>query len=158
MCGVTVPPGEISCLECGTHGLLSRAEKMLASRSDNRVRAAAAAASAVAAILHERAEARKDRRPTHARIRRVIEGVCRKHLGKNLGDHQFYTPKEWAARGEPYLNKALLCMTFEGPIYDLINMNARNGAAFVDDLTNALSGIGVYYELGYAWCLGVYPA
>jgi len=176
-CGAPCSIEENHCQECGTEGLLPRAEKLLGSRSEKKIReaepllrqvygavwpedaeqATTQAASVVTSFASARADARKGKPPTYAQIRRTITGVCRKHLGKDLGDHRFYTPKEWAARGEAHLNKSLLCLTFEGPIYDLINMNVRGGGKFVDEMTEALSKIGVYYELGYAWCLGVYP-
>lgn len=73
----------------------------------------------------------------------------------------FYTRTEWALRGEPYGRNSVLAMTFEGSaLYQILNdsLGDRGLSARVeDDFRRMLSGLGYYFELGYAWSLSLYP-
>ena len=50
----------------------------------------------------------------------------------------------------------ILTMTFEGDFYDVVNYGEWPQA--LDQFEKIISSYGLYYELGYAWQLGLYPA
>ena len=54
----------------------------------------------------------------------------------------------------------ILSMSFEGPLYDCLNMNGEYGYEFEDRISEGLRQIfakyGCYFELGNAWNLTLY--
>jgi len=73
-------------------------------------------------------------------------------------DVNFYTTEQWAARGESVGNNAIMSLTFEGPLYRVMNCP--------EDMTENLWQLGIYSivkrhncyaEMGYAWSLHIYP-
>jgi hypothetical protein len=95
--------------------------------------------------------------PTAQDLERIIRDALHPHFGDDLGDTTFYTPEQWAERGEAYSNHALLNLTFEGPVNHALNAYTPNSTAVVNALNEALERVGCYMELGYAWCAGIYP-
>ena len=53
-----------------------------------------------------------------------------------------------------YCNPKTLTMTFEGPLYDLIN-HSMSGKT-MEDLNGIFSRYGLYAEQGHAWSLACY--
>ena len=52
----------------------------------------------------------------------------------------------------------ILCMSFEGPLYECINGYCGSfGEKVVGGLTKIFSKYGCYHEQGYAWSLALYP-
>jgi ubiquitin-protein ligase len=73
-------------------------------------------------------------------------------------DSHVYTQEEWRARGEKYGNEAPLTITTEGPLYALLNRGDWETAADeLADFNRFLESLGLYYELGYAWTVHLYP-
>ena len=73
-------------------------------------------------------------------------------------DSSIYTPEQWRQRGETVGRNAILTIATEGPLYSLINRPEWRGAASEHaDFTDFLGSLGVYYELGHAWSLHLYP-
>ena len=58
-----------------------------------------------------------------------------------------------------YADNDLVCMSFEGPLYAVLNENWCNSVYGELDmeLTTILDGFGMYYELGNGWNLTIYP-
>lgn len=54
-----------------------------------------------------------------------------------------------------YNNPKTITMTFEGPLYDI--MNYSTDSPLIDKLTKLLKSYGLYYEQGYMWSLALYP-
>ena len=51
----------------------------------------------------------------------------------------------------------ILCMTFEGPLYECINgYSGAYGGKIVEGLMKIFEKYGCYYEQGYAWSLALY--
>ena len=115
----------------------------------------------------------KSAKPRYATIEKAIRTGIEKVLGKDSyydeaikhqfdgvwGDYRFYTPDQWAMRGESIGEGALLSMTFEGTIYEHLNYNGLEGYTFalMESINAELNKLGVYYEQGFAWSLHVYP-
>ena len=57
-----------------------------------------------------------------------------------------------------YANDETISMSFEGPLYGVLNENWCNKkyAALEDEFDNILKEYGYYYELGNAWNLAMY--
>jgi ubiquitin-protein ligase len=73
-------------------------------------------------------------------------------------DARVYKQAEWQARKEKYGNEAVLTITTEGPLYSLLNDGSWPEAAEeITDLNSFLESMGVYWELGYAWSVHLYP-
>jgi hypothetical protein len=74
---------------------------------------------------------------------------------------RFFTRSEWTLRRETVCRNCVLTMTFEGSVlYHILNDTFDDralGARLEDEFRRLLEELGFYYELGYAWCLGLYP-
>ena len=74
-------------------------------------------------------------------------------LGYNINDVDFYSKKDWKARGEEYSLDSDVVMTFDGGfMYDIVNNYGQAGI----ELNEALKEIGLYTEQGYSWNCGFY--
>ena len=62
---------------------------------------------------------------------------------------------EWRSRNEIYLNEAELVIISEGGLFTLLNYTLHSPQ--YEEFEDLLSSFGYYYELGYTWCLGLYP-
>jgi hypothetical protein len=69
-------------------------------------------------------------------------------------DAAWYTPSEWADRGEPFGNGAVLSLTFEGPLYSAIN--GEYGWSIRDRIVEIARERGFWFEQGYAWSVHFY--
>lgn len=76
-------------------------------------------------------------------------------------DVRFYTRSEWTLRRETVGRNSVLAMMFEGSVlYHILNDTFSDhamSARLEDEFRRMLSEQGYYYELGYAWCLSLYP-
>jgi hypothetical protein len=76
-------------------------------------------------------------------------------------DIRFFTRSEWTLRRETVGRNSVLAMTFEGSVlYHILNDTFSDhamSARLEDEFRRMLSEQGYYYELGYAWCLSLYP-
>lgn len=76
-------------------------------------------------------------------------------------DIRFFTRSEWTLRRETVGRNSVLAMTFEGSVlYHILNDTFSDhamSARLEDELRRMLAEQGYYYELGYAWCLSLYP-
>jgi len=68
-------------------------------------------------------------------------------------DVAFYTQKEWKDRGEPFGNDAVLSMTFEGSLYEVLNYG---GGELNDEFYAIAERHGYMVEMGYAWSAHFY--
>ncbi|SMO96020.1 HNH endonuclease [Fodinibius sediminis] len=69
-------------------------------------------------------------------------------------DTHFYTPDEWAERGEEFLTDSDLILVFENGLFDLINYYSHD--PLYKELDDLIEGFGYYFELGHAWNMGFY--
>ncbi|MFL6284561.1 MAG: hypothetical protein ACJ74Q_15555 [Pyrinomonadaceae bacterium] len=76
-------------------------------------------------------------------------------------DVRFYTRSEWTLRGEIVGRDSVLTMTFEGStLYHVLNctLEAHEYVGRLEgEFRELLEAHGYYYELGYSWCLSLYP-
>lgn len=77
-------------------------------------------------------------------------------------DIRFFTRSEWTLRRESVCLNSVLVMTFEGSVlYHILNdtfADRAMSARLEDEFRRMLEELGYYFELGFAWCLGLYPA
>ncbi len=91
---------------------------------------------------------------------RAVKVEVEKYLKKNKLSHEshVYTQEEWRERGEEYGNDAVATIATEGPLYDLLNNGDWPGASSeIRSFEEFLTGLGLWYELGYAWSAHLYP-
>lgn len=70
-----------------------------------------------------------------------------------LDDAQFYSQKEWNARGESMLDDALLVLTIDSSgLYNLLNFGGD-----IEEFEDLVESFGFYYEMGCQWNIGFYP-
>lgn len=73
-------------------------------------------------------------------------------------DSRVLTQEEWIARKEKFGNDALLTIVTEGPLYALLNRGDwPEAAGQLKALEEFLEEMGVYWDLGYAWSVHIYP-
>jgi hypothetical protein len=73
-------------------------------------------------------------------------------------DCRWYTPEQWAERGEPYGDGAELHLVFEGGLYHAVNYGWEERPAW-QTLTRTVEiedRFGLYHELGFAWSMHLY--
>jgi len=88
--------------------------------------------------------------------RRAVEQYLRSHDLSH--DSHVYTQEEWRARNERYGNDAVLTIVTEGPLYALLNRGDWETAAReLEEFNRFLETLGLWYELGYAWSVHLYP-
>ena len=69
-----------------------------------------------------------------------------------------YTGDEWHARGERYGKGSVVTVTTEGPLGHLLNGYVEEGSEeLINDWDRFLKTLGLYWELGYAWSVHLYP-
>lgn len=72
-------------------------------------------------------------------------------------DTRFHTPREWAERKEPYLDRSELVLVFEGKLYRMINGCNADSVRVYAELEQLARRCGYYFEQGHAWNMGFYP-
>jgi hypothetical protein len=94
--------------------------------------------------------------------RRVAQEIVRTlaaHDALGSRERVFYTPKEWAARGEDYGHGSLLIIVHEGGDHaPFFNLDACAYTCF-DEMQRNVSALGVgYVEQCTGWYSAVYPS
>jgi len=88
---------------------------------------------------------------------RIVKFIKKRQGGKAStgGCRTFYTPQEWARRGEKYGTKSLLIVVYDGgDVMPYFNMNY--GWRLVEDMNDELRKIGVYSEEATGWYASIY--
>ena len=69
----------------------------------------------------------------------------------------FYSPKEWAERGEKYGRNSVLVVCHDGgDVGNYFNYDYENYKA-IKRMSNALREVGLYAECCTAWYTAIYP-
>lgn len=93
--------------------------------------------------------------PHHPLVTRVENWLKQNSLDY---DARVYTQAAWRARGEPYGNDAVITITTEGPLYELLNWGSTERAYVEQEkFKKFLKSLGFYYELGHPWSVHLYP-
>lgn len=96
----------------------------------------------------------------------IWQDVCIYYNGKRMSTSD---GKEFRYNGEPFIEEGLdprdyfeyvrnphvLSMSFEGPVYEILN--GYHGASIESEFSKLLERYGLYYELGDAWNLTCCP-
>jgi ubiquitin-protein ligase len=89
-------------------------------------------------------------------LKAIVEQYLRRrhlHHGATV-----YTPGEWEERGERYGEHSVLTITTEGPLGELLNYADGEGAQEeLADWEAFMKSLGLWWELGYAWSVHLYP-
>lgn len=86
---------------------------------------------------------------------RTIMSVAQPETGG--GCRAFYTPEEWAERGERYGTKSVLVVCHDGgDLTHSFNPDYRNHLA-MEKLQAELGKLGLYAELCTSWFSAIYP-
>ena len=75
-----------------------------------------------------------------------------KQIGKNLYEYEGKNPKDYFE----YINPNTLSMSFEGPLYHVLNGNVSGWTRLESEFGHIFHNYGFYYELGNAWNLSVF--
>lgn len=123
---------------------LQRAAAFLKSRGQERPPVAASAVRAAA--------------PSYAEVEEALRGFLERNP-----DVAKDTSVARGAKLDDILKGAIATMAFEGDgsLFDTLNYGTGNAArdqAVLKDLSDTLSAMGLYYEMGHDWSLGVYPS
>lgn len=79
-------------------------------------------------------------------------GVKGKKIGEDLYEFEDRNPCDYFEYGNPNT----LSMSFEGPLYDVLNGYCYGWTRLEDEFLKLFEKHGYYYELGYAWSLSAY--
>lgn len=72
-------------------------------------------------------------------------------------DVRIYSAEEWEERREPLGECALLHLTFEGPLYELVNYGiGPNATALYEEFLRIPERFGCWVEFGFAWSAHFY--
>lgn len=87
----------------------------------------------------------------------AIKKVLAQHgMTDTGGCRAFYTPKEWAERGEQYGTKSLLIVVYDGgDLYNFLSYNSE-WAGGQDAMHKSLAAVGVYAESCTGWYSAIY--
>lgn len=81
-------------------------------------------------------------------------GVEGKKIAEGLYEYEDKNPLDYFE----YANHDTLSMSFEGPLYDILNAYSEDWCWTEEAFINIFSKHGFYYEMGHAWNLSVYEA
>jgi hypothetical protein len=86
----------------------------------------------------------------------AIKAWMSKRLGKGEMANIIFETGDVGITYSKYACKEHPWISFEGScLYDLLNGHVNN-FSFVDDFTDFLEGMGVYYEMNHSWDLSIY--
>ena len=80
------------------------------------------------------------------------KGENGKKIDENLYEYENKNPKDYFE----YANPKTLSMSFEGPLYRMLNAYILGWVALEDEFSKLFKKYGYYYELGHAWNLSAY--
>lgn len=75
-----------------------------------------------------------------------------KKIDEDLYEYESRNPKDYFE----YANPETLSMSFEGPLYEVLNAYVRGWVKLEDEFVKLFEKYGYYYELGHAWNLSAY--
>lgn len=73
-------------------------------------------------------------------------------IDENLYEYENRNPKDYFEYGNP----DTLSMSFEGPLYEVLNAYMPGWVKLEDQFSKLFTKYGLYYEMGYAWSLSAY--
>ena len=76
--------------------------------------------------------------------------------GKKIGDGLYEYGNKDPLKYCEYANPSTITMTFEGPLYRMLNGDVRGWVKLEDQFSKLFNKYGLYYEMGYAWSLSAY--
>ena len=79
-------------------------------------------------------------------------GVAGKKIGDDLYEYENKDPKRYFE----YANPKTLSMSFEGPLYMVLNAYVSGWVKLENEFLKLFEKYGYYYELGHAWNLSAY--
>ena len=79
-------------------------------------------------------------------------GVNGKKIDEDLYEYDNKNPKDYFE----YANPNTVSMSFEGPLYHVLNAYVSGWTKREHELTELFNKYGYYYELGHAWNLSAY--
>lgn len=77
-------------------------------------------------------------------------------LGKKIADDLYEYENRNPLDYFEYANPKTLSMSFEGPLYEVLNGYVRGWVKLEAEFLKLFEKYGFYYELGYAWSLSAY--
>lgn len=79
-------------------------------------------------------------------------GIRGNQIAENLYEYEGKNPKDYFE----YANPNTLSMSFEGPLYHVLNANVPGWVKLEQQFGKVFEKHGCYYELGNAWNLSVF--
>ena len=76
--------------------------------------------------------------------------------GKKIGDGLYEYGNKDPLKYCEYANPSTITMTFEGPLYRMLNGDVRGWVKLEDQFSKLFNKYGLYYEMDYAWSLSAY--
>jgi len=93
----------------------------------------------------------KGKRAYHA----IMAFLKERGLTDTGGCQTFYSPQEWAERGEQYCTRALLIVVYDGGMVRPC-FNLDEGYVLYEAMQEALHKVGFWSEAGTGWYSGIY--
>jgi hypothetical protein len=86
----------------------------------------------------------------------AIMDVLNKYEAESGGCKTFYSPAEWAKRGEDYGKNSHLIVVYDGgDVRSFFNMNTEC-YKFYEEMQDALKKVGLYFEECTGWYAAIY--
>ena len=79
-------------------------------------------------------------------------GVKGKQIAENLYEYMNKNPKDYFE----YANPNALSMSFEGPLYHVLNAYVRGWIKLEKEFSDLFKTYDMYYEMGHSWNLSAY--
>lgn len=76
--------------------------------------------------------------------------------GKKIDDELYEYENKDPLKYCKYANPNTITMTFEGPMYCMLNGDMRGWIKLEDKFIRLFNKYGLYYEMGYTWSLSAY--
>lgn len=86
----------------------------------------------------------------------ILEFLAEKELTEHGGGGKFYSPKQWAERGELYGRTSELVITHDGGDHAYALDYDREAYALMEELRGRLQPLGMYIEQCTCWYSAVY--
>lgn len=83
---------------------------------------------------------------------REWRGELGKKIDEDLYEYENKNPLDWFE----YANPDTLSMSFEGPLYHVLNGYVRGGYKIEEQLQKLFKKYGYYFDYGHAWNLSAY--
>jgi len=80
------------------------------------------------------------------------EGVLGKKIDEDLYQYEGKDPLKYIE----YANPDTITMSFEGPLYSVLNGYVRGGYKLEEQLQKLFAKYNLYFEYGYSWSLSAY--